>query len=358
MVALLLCLFAFGNCQRTNESAVVPVADTDPVVAFIRSNPDRAAVWLVRNDTTLVSLRADQKMPLASTVKIIVAIEFAKQAAAGTINPQEMVPLSDLDLYYFTDTDGGAHPQWKKGLTAQNLINNDRVPLLEVAKGMIRYSSNANTEYLMDRLGLDKINANLTELNLPRHDRLIPMVAPLLLYSTTDKPGTLQRIRAMSAQAYETEALAIHQKLKGDADGSYKKQFIFPDMELQKLWSDRLTASTVSEYATVMQKLNRRTFYAPAVRGYLDQIMEWPLTANPGNRAIYEHLGTKGGSTAFVLTNALYATMKDGSRTELVFFFNNLTPTENQMLQQNLNTFLINCMQASRYRQTVADLTK
>ena len=64
----------------------------------------------MRNGNVTVDLRSDRKMPLASTVKIIVAIEFSEQAAAGKINPQEAVPLADLDRFYLTDTDGGAHP--------------------------------------------------------------------------------------------------------------------------------------------------------------------------------------------------------------------------------------------------------
>lgn len=328
----------------------------DPVVAFIRANPEKSAVFLVRNDTTLVNLRPDQLFPLASTVKTLVAIEFAKQAATGKIKADAVIPLTDTDRYYLVNTDGGAHPQWKADLAAQSLIKKDSVTLLEVAKGMIRYSSNANTEYLMDLLGLDAINANLRELGLRQHEQLIPIVSGLMLYSTTAKEATLQRVRALSAKAYESQAIAIHQRLKQDVDGSFKKQFIFPDMDLQKLWSDRLTASTVREYASVMQKLNKRTYYTPAVQAYLDQIMEWPMAVNPGNRQVFEHIGMKGGSTAFVLTNALYATMKDGSRSELVVFFNNLKPDEAQMLQQKLNSFLINCLQANRYRQTVAAL--
>ncbi|MBC8155595.1 MAG: serine hydrolase [Bacteroidetes bacterium] len=355
--ALLFYLPLLANGQSTADTGVMPPT-ADPVATFIRTNPGRTAITLVRNDTTLISRQADQKMPLASTVKIVVAIEFAKQAAAGRINLQEMVPLSDLDLYYIPDTDGNAHPNWKMELISQKLVANNRVPLLEVAKGMIKYSSNANTEYLMERLGFANINANLTELSLPRHDRLIPMVAPLMLYSTKDKKSTLELVRAMSNQEYEAQAMIIHQKLKQDADGSFKKEFIFPDVELQKLWSDRLTASTVREYASIMQKLNKRTHYAPAVQSYLDQIMEWPLAVNPGNRTLYEHLGMKGGSTAFVLTSALYATTKDGNRSELAFFFDDLTSAESEMLKKNANTFILNCIQANRYRETVSYLTK
>ncbi|MGF7216641.1 D-alanyl-D-alanine carboxypeptidase [Spirosoma lacussanchae] len=334
-----------------------PVAD-DPVVAFIRANPERSAVMLVRNDTTLVSLRADQLFPLASTVKIMVAIEFAWQAAAGKIRADELVLLSDIDRYYLPNTDGGAQPAWKAELTARQAIQNGRVTLLDAAKGMIRYSSNANTEYLSDRLGFRAVNANRRSLKLPKHEPVLPMVAPLLLYSTTDKAATLARLRAMKSRDYEAQSMTLHAQLKADADSSLRKQFIFPDLELQKAWSDRLTASTAREYTSIMQKLNRRVYFEPAVQALLDQIMEWPFAVNPGNRQVYEHIGMKGGSTAFVLTNALYATDKAGNRSELVVFFNNLTPSENALLQKNLNTFLINCIQTRRYRPTVQALLR
>ena len=57
-------------------------------------------------------LNEDKLMPLASTVKIIVAIEFAKQAAHNVFSKNEKIALSELAKYYIPNTDGDAHPQW------------------------------------------------------------------------------------------------------------------------------------------------------------------------------------------------------------------------------------------------------
>ncbi|MEZ0484703.1 serine hydrolase [Fibrella aquatica] len=321
-------------------------ANTDPVVDFIRNNPTRSALYVVRNDTVLVSQRPNQKMPLASAVKTIIAIEFAKQAAAGKIDVTERIPLADLDLYYLPNTDGGAHPGWKQQLTAQQLISGQTVALLEVAKGMIQFSSNANTEYLMDRLGLDAINANLKTLNLPNHDPIYPIVSALFLYSIppSDSAKTRRETQQLSAKAYAAQCNTIHTRLKQDKSGTLKQTFIFPSMALQKVWSDRLPASTVQEYASVMQKINARTYFSPAVQTILDAVMEWPLAVNPGNKEVYKHIGMKGGSTAFVLTNAFYAETIKGNRVAAAVFFNNLTDTEFSMLIQQLNKLTIRCI--------------
>ena len=148
-------------------------------------------------DSLKISLRTDQKFPLASTVKIMIAIEFAKQVSTGKINANELIPLTDLDVYYLAGTDGNAHPDWKQSATSRGELNNNRVTLQEVARGVIWFSSNANTEFLMDKLGLDNINANLKELNLSNHERLYPIVSALFLYSTNNKSETINRVNLL-----------------------------------------------------------------------------------------------------------------------------------------------------------------
>ncbi len=345
-------LTALLMTSPTTADTVRP-APADAVIDFIRDNPNRSALHLSRNDTTLIRLRADRKFPLASTVKIIVAIEFAKQAAAGKINPDVLVSLADLDRYYLPGTDGNAHPNWKQQATTAGKLTNGRVPLREVATGMIWFSSNANTEYLMERLGLDAVNANLRELNLPQHDQLYPLVSSLFLYSTTDKTALINRLNTLTASDYAREIAAIHARLKADSSGAYKRTFIFPDMALQKRWSDRLVASTADEYAGIMQKIQSRAYYSPAVQTQLDPIMEWIYEANPANRNVYQHIGLKGGSTAFVLTLAFYATTKAGDRTRIVVFFNDLTTAESALLNKNLNTFIQQCVGTDSYKTVV-----
>lgn len=317
----------------------------DPVVRFLKANPTRSAFYLIRNDTVLVSLRPDQPMPLASAMKTIVAIEFARQVAAGKLSATERVPLADLDLYYLPNTDGGAHPGWKAELTRQKLDSAGTAPLLEVAKGMIRFSSNANTEYLTDRLGLANVNANFKRLGLTHHDPIYPLVSSLFLYSMkpADSTRLMKQVRALSKEDYAARCLAIHQRLKADKSGQMKRAFVFPDLTLQKHWSDRLPGSTVRDYASVMQKISSRTYFSPAEQAVLDAVMEWPFRVNPANRTVYNHLGMKGGSTAFVLTDAVYADTKKGDRVAAAFFSNNLSLAESQTLMAHLNELWVSC---------------
>jgi D-alanyl-D-alanine carboxypeptidase len=308
----------------------------DFVADFIQKNPSKATLYWMRNDTLVATHEADKKMPLASTVKTLIAIEFAQQAASGKINPEEQVPLSEPGRFYIPDTDGGAHPQWLKKIEESGLEKEGTVSLLEIARGMIRYSSNANTEYLMWKLGLDNINANLSALGMAHHDSLYPFISALYVCSDENSSKGLS---LMPRELYLERANQYFEKLQ--VDTTVKATFTLAHVSLpsQRVWSDRLPGGTAREYGELMKKIQSRAFFAPPIQEVLEQIMEWPMEAFDSNRTKYQHLGAKGGSTAFVLTYSLYATDLAGNKTQLVFFFNGLTPVESSLLQAKLTDF-------------------
>ena len=81
------------------------------------------------------------------------------------------------------NTDGGAQDRWQSYLEKKGKITEGAVSLEEVARGMVRFSSNANAEYLMEVLGLDNINRNLQSLSLPAHQ---PIFQSFHLYTSLD----------------------------------------------------------------------------------------------------------------------------------------------------------------------------
>ncbi|MEO8961606.1 MAG: hypothetical protein ABI325_06990 [Ginsengibacter sp.] len=57
------------------------------------------------------------------------------------------------------------------------------------------------------------------------------------------------------------------------------------------------------------------------------------MMENPANQSRPIHAGMKGGSTQFVLTKTMYATLKNGTRIELAYCFNDLVQQQSQQLQ-------------------------
>ncbi|GMQ25059.1 serine hydrolase [Algoriphagus sp. oki45] len=346
LVGLALSLFALGVYYFS--------PDGEKVLDFLKENPERTAILLVRNDSVLVKQSVDKVMPLASTVKIILAIAYAEQAASGEIDPEELVSLEELDQLYVANTDGGAHPAWLESIREN--VQNERIPLREVAKGMIRYSSNANTEWLLYRLGYDRVNGILDSLGINQHTEIYPIVSALFvgkeLFPGLAGEELEGKMKALSPEEYIQSTLDIHQKLINDS--TYKKDLGDLSLPIQKIWSDRLPSSTVEDYVSVMEKINRRAYFSKATQQHLHEVLEQSME-NPSNQEKYQHRGSKGGSTAFVLTKALYATDKKGNRTEMAYFLNDLSILESTRLQMSMSEFEQEVLENSSFRKKIQE---
>lgn len=324
------------------------------VLSFIKQNPDRAAMLLIRNDTIIAKQNINKVMPLASTVKIILAIEYAIQSSKGIINPNELISLSELEKYYIPDTDGDAHPNWLKSV--KKTITDNKISITEIAKGMIRYSSNANTEWLLNKLGAENVNNRIDSLELKNHTKIYNIVSALFvgteLFPKEKEDIVATKLKNLSIEKYIATSEQIHKKLENDT--TYKNTIGELSLPIQKLWSDNLPSSTVEDYVSIMKKINSRNYFDSVTQKYLDEVMEYILE-NPANRGWLEHSGMKGGSTAFVLTKALYATDKKGNKTEMAYFLNDLTIPEITKLQMSMNKFELKILTNKEFRQKIKD---
>ncbi|MBC7867277.1 MAG: serine hydrolase [Gloeobacteraceae cyanobacterium ES-bin-316] len=328
----------------------------DSLLTFIAKNKSRASLYLVQNDTIVSRLNENKMMPLASTVKIMVALEFAKQAAKNVFDENSNVALSELAKYYLPNTDGGAHPGWIKYERSKGHVKADSIALINVARGMILFSSNANTEYLMDLLGLDNVKNNIQLLGIKQHSAIYPIVSSLFMYQNPrqkSEESILKGIRKLNDEQYSRYIYDMHKALKYDT--VLKSKFRPQDLsfKMQKLWSDRLPASTVKEYAHICNVINSRRYFDENTYVILAVIME-SLMESPANRQWLKHAGMKGGSTMWVLTKSMYATTKEGQRIELAYFFNDLSPTENGQLLKWMNSFELKILQDPAFRKKLA----
>ena len=316
-------------------------AKADSFFNFINANRSRASIYITRNDTVITHLNETKLMPLASTVKILVAAEFANQVAHEMVNENSYVQLSELDKYYIPNTDGDAHPKWLEYEKQNNHIQGDSIRLVDVARGMMIFSSNANAEYLMDLLGFDNVKDNITLFKLKQHSAIYPIVGSLFLYQVPKKSSedkVFKSISKFSDKQYSMESYDLHMQLKEDS--TFKATFKPQDLTLkmQRLWSDRLPSSTTKEYVQIAQALNNRELLDEEAFFTIGEVLEYPME-NKAFRSVFKHFGAKGGNTSFVLTHVFYLTMKDDTKMELAVFFNYLSPEEEKKLEGWLDPF-------------------
>lgn len=330
----------------------------DYVLNHLKENPQTSSLYVAENGLEFITYQSDVVRPLASTVKILIAVEYAMQIDANTLQKDSVVTLEELNRYYIKNTDGNAHEEWLKTMESEGKIKDNAVTLHEVAKGMVTYSSNANTDYLIDLLGIDAINAQAKSLGLTQHEEVYPIVSALLIpkHVKQDSMSEEQLINAlerMPMEEYRSQAVALSQQMK---DGTINANEITFDSspDIQKVWSDRLIGASANDYGKLLAVISNDQLPTVAAETARD-LLEWPMQLNEDNHKRFVHLGSKGGSTMFILNNAIYAENHAGDKFELVFQFDELNFLESLLIGNNRRSFESKLLRNEDYRMKVQE---
>jgi len=340
VVLVILVLLLFAGLAKYLKKKDAQKTEQD-FLKFIANHPERVSMHVIENGEQAVSYGSDRKRPLASVVKLIIAAEFAEQAAEGKIIAEESVHLRNLERFYIPDRDGNAHPEWLKSLGDISAAE-ATVPLLEVARGMIRFSSNANTEYLLEKLGLDRVNRRIGLLGLKEHDPVYPISSSMLSYSYLMETRELthrQVLEVMKRFSYEDMAdLAkdIFVRISQDSAWLQRLSRTRSPLAAQRIWSAKLPGSTAREYAHLLRSIQRGELLSPRAAEIMLDLLGRPQSPD----SPFQALGGKGGSTLTILNQALYCEDASGNQTQLAVFIHDPDRMELLWLNQKLNLFL------------------
>ncbi|MGH8792549.1 MAG: serine hydrolase, partial [Stackebrandtia sp.] len=99
-----------------------------------------------------IGLRPDDPAVLASTVKVLVALEFARQVDAGQLDPAERSRVEAADRLGGTGFAG--------------FMDDVETSLRDLAVSMMSVSDNTAADLLVDRVGLDNLKSLAAELGM------------------------------------------------------------------------------------------------------------------------------------------------------------------------------------------------
>ena len=105
-------------------------------------------------DGRTMLLHADEVFPQASSIKITVLAELYRQAQSGKLKLTDVYTVDKADMVPDSDIMGGLTP----GVT--------RITLRDLATMMVAVSDNAATNVLIDRVGMENVNAMLSSMGL------------------------------------------------------------------------------------------------------------------------------------------------------------------------------------------------
>lgn len=341
-------------CISIISSYVLLKSNPEYTLNHIMKNQKNSSLYVSVNDEEIIAYQSNVPRPLASVVKIVIALEYSYQIQNGDIQEDDPISLDNLDQYYLQNYDGGAHMSWIKHMEESGKIQNNTVLLQDVAKGMIAFSSNANTDYLINLLGVHNINNRIAQLELHDHDDVYPIVGGLLIINEFKKEHNdtdwMTKLRNMPNNEYKELALKNSKKMSSN-DISLEGTSNLPLKE-QQIWSDRLPNASAKTYGILLHMIANDLF-PEKVSTIMRDLMEWPMEMVEENKEDYHYLGAKGGSTAFVYNQAIYVKNLDGNNIEFVILMDQLSMWENFMLRHHTNSFIVEMVNNEKFREMV-----
>lgn len=308
---------------------------------ILRSSPNAAIVAYTLDENGQPSIdgneifqNADTPLVMASTIKTVILAAYADAAERGELDPNEPVTIADLEAYYLPGTDGGAHIA---GMASLGLPTDSagfakdpsaKIMLDDVARIMIHNSGNAETDYLMARLGAERIAATLFAAGMEQHTPFHSILGITLAMFNHESPltDTAQRQTLLAQVAtgdFSTlEALAERYLNEPDwraAQLAFMQSPAFTEAANQMGWDGQVSASqlfpkgTAREYAHLLAQIASGNFISPAVSARIQQKLETSPADDPMRFLFHRRYGAKDGVTAGVLTLVSYATPKHGT---------------------------------------------
>lgn len=302
------------------------------------------------NQKPWLDINEEINFPLASLTQIIIALDYAKQASTKKIDPEKIIKVEELDRFYIPKTDGNAHANWLASLHQPT-----EVTLKQVAEGMVINSSNANTDFLIYELGIDSINQTLSECELDSHDNIIPITSQLylpvkLMNEGMGKEEAFKYIEALSRQDYEEAVLMAFTEwcIEPPTDKLKDEIYSIMSMSFQKMWTGKLAKSNTRDYAKLVGRLNRETFYPKELYAHFTPLIQYKVRIDPE----IKFYAQKAGATAYVISLVSYAETVS-NHIELVYMLNGLNTMEQTQVRGTVERFQTDFMVDPDFRRQV-----
>lgn len=308
---------------------------------FILSNPESTSVVAytfnengeLEEDGQTIFYNADKPLVVASVMKIVVLAAYADAVSNNEINPNENIPIGDIENYYLPMTDGGAHAMGLKnlGLEADDYgfarNPSETVTLDDIARIMIHFSGNAETDYLIGRLGFDRISLAMQNCGLKNHTPITFTLGVALATFNHENPSfSTSQIQSLvdqvsignTSQLDNFVELYLHNQEWRAEQIKFMSSLKDNSLSGLEMWDYQTRATqllpkgTAREYAQMMAKIASGKLISPEASKIMQDKLEsvqsdWILRA-----LYYDRFGAKDGMTAGVLSLASYETPKRG----------------------------------------------
>lgn len=293
---------------------------------FLKNNPEKYSIYSSINDNVFQKHNTEKQFYLASTKKIILLIELSNQIDEKLINEDLNVSTKELDKLYLKGLDGGAHENWKKSLIESNINIKDSISLNNVVNGMIEFSSNACTDYILNLLTIEKVNKCTLQFGVNKPNDFLYFSSLILTDSTKLKDNNYSELKIENEKIYNKLIL-----------NKFNTENIQLSLRFQEILLKRTEKASTSDYYNILSQIYTNEHKYKFVKDHLNWILK-----KKDNKKYFTYYGGKGGSLLGVYTYSCFAINKENEKININFFINEMDYLDWFLYQDSFLKFVKN----------------
>ncbi|GAA4840871.1 hypothetical protein GCM10023331_27350 [Algivirga pacifica] len=297
--------------------------------------------------------------PTGNLYNLFIAIAYAQQAAQRTIEPEAPLDIQNIRQYNLHNPGFDA---WEQYIRIYKKLRGNRIRTKDVAAGMMAFSLDPCSEYLMDQIGINRIEQEITKLPwVPKQTYHYPVSGKVVGFNPT-QVSPEQYIRTLPNTSNETfgqMSEEVHQNLQKGYTSIYDSLLINAEQyhkEYLMLWYDRAPHYTPEVFLKTLHHINRRTYFSKEVFRPLIYALESTPMKSPEIQRSFSYCGFLSSSTPTSLSIAIYGKTKSGQHVELVCVFQQLSRKEHIDLSALMHDFAFELIEEPIFREKIQSL--
>lgn len=282
----------YNNSEDLQEGQewVSKASSLKGLTEYIGQNPEHTALVSrsITNPDTTIAYGADKSRTMGTLSNFFLITTYARLVENGEINPDELIPLDEVNQFQLPYIDASKHDDALSALSNQEAITSDKeVPLNELVQSAIIYNDLAASDYLFHKLGRDAINRTYELLDLQNTDRPLPFSG---LYITlhpeladSDFDTHFKKLQKISEDKFRDRVLAKTDQYINDEEFHKRVNAIFDEQQgLGIGFTERrnilslFPKSTAKELTHLMVELEQDSVISAPVSQRVKNLMDWP----------------------------------------------------------------------------------
>lgn len=315
----------------SNKKAMVEGSEYVPntyslkgLTEFIGEHPEFVSITTFNTEDpdSGIFYQSDKLISLGATTNIFLLMEYERQVEAGMLDPDEQIPLADIEVHALPEISINSH---------QDLLSefeNEKVALDNIVAAMIRNSDLVAADYLWFRLGEENIRSTMDSLSLDGDPMPLPFSG---LYASLN-PEILG-MEELAAMTYEERYTFIReQALRINEDPDYNQQIkeLFEENRIGLDFMKERDAlayfpqTTTRALAGMMLKLYNDELFGPGTDRRIKEKLRWPMGSEPIKRSFSDYGGIYDARMGLLCGIDFGTSVYDGHTSVQAVFFEQL----------------------------------